>query len=139
MPVLRWSVLPAKKSRKKTLGLLIFLVGFLTAVYFYYGLFPSLLALLLLGLSLLPYFLRTEYELNEDGIFVKKPYSKIKKEWSHFRSFYPDKNGVLLSPFSKPSRLENFRGVYILLGNNRNEILEFIKRKITEANSEESE
>ncbi len=138
MSVLRWSVLPIKRSRKKTWGLLIFLAGFLPAVYLVYGLFFFCLGVLLLGLSLLPFFLRTKYEFNEDGIAVKKPYSKIRKQWSHFRSFYPDKNGVLLSPFTNPSRLENFRGVYILLGQNRGEILDFIERKVTETNSRES-
>lgn len=139
MSVLRWSVLPAKKSRKKTWGLLTFLTGFLIAVYLLYGLLVFCLATLLLSLSLLRFFLRTEYELNENGIIVKKPYRRITKEWSHFRSFYPDKNGVLLSPFAKPSRLENFRGVYVLLEEQRDEILDFIKRKIMEVQSRESE
>lgn len=139
MSVLRWSVLPAKKSRKKTWGLFIFLAGFLPALYFFYGIFFVCLAAVLLLLSLLPFFLRTRYELNENGIMVRKPYSKFKKEWSQFRSFYPDKSGVLLSPFARPSRLENFRGVYILFGERRNEILDFIRRKVMEVNSTESE
>jgi len=135
MAVLRWSILPAKKSRKKTWGLLVFLGVFLPAITLFYGFFGLFLAVLLLSLSLLPFFLRTRYELNEDEVIVKKPYSRVRKEWSHFRSFYPDKNGVLLSPFVKPSRLENFRGVYILLGEDRDEVLRFVERKIAEANS----
>ena len=46
---------------------------------------------------------------------------------------------LIISPFSKPSRLENFRGVYILLGENRDEILDFINRKIMEVSARESE
>ncbi len=69
---------------------------------------------------------------------MKKPYSRLKREWSHFRSFYPDKNGVLLSPFAKPSRLENFRGVYILFGENKDEILDFIRMRITKVHAGES-
>ena len=139
MSVLRWSVLPARKSKKKTWGLLIFLGVFLTLLYIFYGMFASGLAILLLGVSLLPFFLKTQYELNEDGLIVKKPYSRMKKEWSHFGSYYPDKNGVLLSPFSKPSRLENFRGVYILFGDRKDEILTFIKRKVGAQKPKESE
>ncbi|KPJ60450.1 MAG: hypothetical protein AMJ46_06850 [Latescibacteria bacterium DG_63] len=139
MSVLRWSVLPARRSKKKTWGLLIFLGVFLTLLYIFYGMFASGLAILLLGVSLLPFFLKTQYELNEDGLIVKKPYSRMKKEWSHFGSYYPDKNGVLLSPFSKPSRLENFRGVYILFGDRKDEILTFIKRKVGAQKPKESE
>jgi hypothetical protein len=139
MAVLCWSVLPAARSRKKTWGLLIFLGCLLPAITLLYGLFGLFLAVLLLSLSLLPFFFRTRYEMNEDGIIVKKPYSRLRKDWSHFRSFYPDKSGVLLSPFSKPSRLENFRGVYILLGENRDEILRFVERKIAEVTGTESE
>jgi hypothetical protein len=138
MAVLHWSVLPAARSRKKTWGLLIFLAVLLPAVTILYGFFGLFLAVLLLSLSLLPFFLRTHYEMNEDEIIVKKPYSRLRKDWSHFRSFYPDKSGVLLSPFSRPSRLENFRGVYILLGENRDEILRFVERKIAEVTEKES-
>ena len=53
------------------------------------------------------------------------------KPWSDFRSFYADRNGVLLSPFARPSRLENFRGVYVRFGDSkRHEILDFIQRKV---------
>ena len=53
------------------------------------------------------------------------------KLWSDFRSFYADRNGVLLSPFARPSRLENFRGVYVRFGrSNRDEIRDFIRRKV---------
>ena len=47
-----------------------------------------------------------------------------------FRSFYTDKNGVLLSPFIAPSRLENFRGLYITFDNNRDAVLDFVKEHV---------
>jgi hypothetical protein len=139
MSVLRWSVLPAKKSPKKTWAVVIFLSVFLAVVYFLYGAFAVVLGALLLVLSLLPFFLRTKYEFNEDGLMVKKPYSRVKKEWSQFRSYYPDKNGVLLSPFAKPSRLENFRGVYIMFGDQKEAVLEFIEARISKASEAGSE
>lgn len=46
---------------------------------------------------------------------------------SMFRSFYPDKRGVLLSPFTRPSRLENFRGVYVRYDGNKDEVDAFVK------------
>ncbi len=139
MSVLRWSVLPAKKSPRKTWAVVIFLSVFLTVVYFFYGFFAVVLGLVLLALSLLPFFLRTKYEFNEEGFVVKKPYSRVRKEWSSFRSYYTDKNGVLLSPFAKPSRLENFRGVYIMFGDEKKAVLEFIEMKIPTVQGTETE
>ena len=40
---------------------------------------------------------------------------------------------VLLSPFGHPSRLENFRGIYLIFNENKNEIVEFIKSHINSA------
>jgi hypothetical protein len=139
MAPLRWSVLPAKKSPRKTWAVVLFLSALLTAVYLLYGPFAVALGAALLILSLLPFFLKTKYEFNDDGFVVKKPYSSLRKEWSNFRSYYPDKNGVLLSPFAKPSRLENFRGVYIMFGGKKDEILEFIEKKIARVTETESE
>jgi hypothetical protein len=55
---------------------------------------------------------------------------ELRKKWSQYRSCYPDKNGVLLSPFVRPSRLENFRGTYIRFWNNREEVVSFVKTMI---------
>ena len=71
------------------------------------------------------------YELYENQLVVTAPLYRLIKPWDVFRSFYVDNNGVLLSPFAKPSRLENFRGVYVRFGENRSEVLDFIREKIS--------
>jgi len=47
-----------------------------------------------------------------------------------------DKNGIFLSPFRKPRRLENFRGIYLMVGENRDEVISFIKERINENKGE---
>lgn len=95
-------------------------------------LFLAIAVVMLLG-SLSGFFLPTEYEFYADKIKVKCFLASLEKEWKNYRSFYIDKNGVLLSPFKEPSRLENFRGIYLRLDRNseiKDKVIDFIKSKI---------
>ena len=96
-----------------------------------YGPFFGILAVVILGVSLLPYFLPTDYVLYVGGL--ESVFLRVHRRftWSQFRSYYPDKNGVLLSPFTRPSRLENFRGFYLRYDGQSAEILAIIARKIS--------
>jgi hypothetical protein len=92
--------------------------------------FTALAMIILVG-SLAGFFFPTVYKFYEGHVEVRYTVSSVKREWSQFRSFYPDRNGVLLSPFATPSRLENFRGVYLRFGRcERSRVLEIIKSKI---------
>ena len=129
--VLRWSTHPAKRSAK--ISILVILLLFVIWLLVYLTTFSPLLTVLsvviMLG-SLSPFFLPTYYELDEKKVRVKFFFNTKEKEWSTFRSFYVDKNGVLLSPFEGPSRLENFRGLYVKFNQNREEVVDFVKSKI---------
>jgi len=46
------------------------------------------------------------------------------------RTYHPDRNGVLLSPFSRQTRLETFRGIYIRFDGNRKEVMSVIKGRL---------
>ncbi|OGC94971.1 MAG: hypothetical protein A2142_06805 [candidate division Zixibacteria bacterium RBG_16_48_11] len=88
------------------------------------------LAILILTGSLSPYFFPTKYELTQEQVKVNFLAVKKNKAWSEFRSYYPDKNGVFISPFARPSRLENYRGLYLRYQGNKEEVLNFVKSKI---------
>jgi hypothetical protein len=90
----------------------------------------SAFALIVLYLSVAKFYFPTTYGVTSEGITVKTTTQKLFKPWSMYRSYYPDKNGVLLSPFTRPTRLENFRGLFVLFENNRTEVLEYLKEKI---------
>lgn len=129
--VLKWIDHPLKKSGKNLLIVVLFLIVAPAVVFFSTKslLFLFLSIIFLLG-SLSTFFLPTSYELSENCIKVKFFFNTRKMEWGKYRSFYVDKNGVLLSPFEKPSRLENFRGLYIRFNQNKKEVIDFIKTKI---------
>ena len=133
MVKLSWRSLPFKEHPRKTILLIIFLIVAGVGLYFSFGLYWLIFAYILLVGSIFSYFLPTYYFMDEEGITIKGIMAEQKKPWNDFKSYYPDKNGILLSPFLKPTRLENFRGTYIRfcnICNNREEVISFIAKYI---------
>jgi len=95
-----------------------------------------LLAVILLLGAVAPFFVITRYRLDGEGISMKRYVTTMKKRWEELRSYYPDKNGVLVSPFAKPSRLENFRGVYLRFRGNREKVLAVLEQNIGQRKKE---
>lgn len=131
-PDLLWSVHPLKRSWVSSLIVTVFLLLLGLLVYSIYGLFLAILSVGLLFGSLSSYFLPTRYLLYPDRIEVHTFARRYSRDWSYFRSFHPDKNGVLLSPFEGRSWLERFRGVYVMFDGHRDEALRYIEEKIRE-------
>jgi hypothetical protein len=130
---IEWTIYPIKRNWKVSAGLIFLLVILCMAIYFSFdSLTFLLLSAVILICSLSPFFFPTKYILQHDCIVIRSLLRTFSKQWDFFKSYYPDKNGVLLSPFLSPSRLENFRGVYIRFDNNRTEVLDFIGRKIAD-------
>lgn len=131
MEKLTWVSHPVKRNLRNSILLSLFLVILWAIVYIITDsvLFLVLSVVIMLG-SLSPFYLPTRYELTEDKVKVNYVFHSMEKSWTLYRSYYPDKNGVLLSPFPRPSRLESFRGVYIRFAGNKEEVLGFIKGKM---------
>ncbi|MFA5795297.1 MAG: hypothetical protein WC980_09590 [Candidatus Brocadiia bacterium] len=131
MSELKWTVHPVKQTPVKSLFLIAFLLLLLLLVYI---LFESLLMTIVSGLlmfgSLYKFFISTSYTLTETELIVKTLSGRMVKTWSEFKSYYPDQNGILLSPYPDKSRLENFRGVYLMTSQNRAEVIAFLDKKI---------
>lgn len=127
-----WRVHPFVENWKKTVLLLLFLFSLLTIIYVgYKSIIVLLFSTLLLIAPLYKFFLPFHYHCRTDNLIVNTCCYKFERSWSTFRSYYVDKNGILLSPFPKPSRLENFRGIYIRFGKHPSEeIVNFIQSKI---------
>jgi len=129
--VLRWRSHPFMRKKRVSFLVILCLVAVWVSVYLttFSTLMTVVSVIILLG-ALGPFFLPTDYELSSDKIKVKFFFSQKEKDWSFYRSFYVDKNGVLLSPFEKPSRLENFRGIYIRFAQNKKQVVKFVSSKI---------
>ena len=128
---MEWTAHPFKAEPRKSVFLviiilLICLLVLLTTASIGF----ALVALLLLVFSMRQFFLPTAYVLNAEGVEVRFSGAAKKKPWDYFSSYYEDRNGILLSPFKDRSRLEAFRGIYLIVNNNKPQIVEFIKQFI---------
>jgi hypothetical protein len=131
-PIISWSIHPAKKRPLVTTLVIIFILLIAIGIYTWTlsPLFTALATMILIG-SLSGYFFPTTYKFFDDQLVVRYTVTTLRKEWSQYRSFYKDRNGVLLSPFTQRSRLENFRGIYVRFGDcDRERVMDFIKSKI---------
>ena len=95
------------------------------------------LAMVILFASLAKFYFPTSYTLSEKGITIKTTTQTLKKEWKLYRSCYPDKRGIFLSPFEGRSRLENFRGIYLLCNDNVSAVSNFVKKMMAMNNNGE--
>jgi hypothetical protein len=128
-----WTSRPAARypARAVAVALLIGLLGTLVGVWMdsaYWGIFASLV----LFLSLESFFLATTYRLGEEGIEVRKPFSRAFRRWDTFRSVYVDRKGITLSPYSGRSVLEPYRAVRLLFADNREAVWDFVRSHLRE-------
>ncbi len=135
---LEWTSHPAKKNSKVTVAVSFFIIVLIVTVYYatYSIWFATLGAAILLG-SLASFYFPTRYRLTEDDITIKTFAQTHLKKWTQYRTYYPDKNGVLLSPFTRPTRLENYRGIYLRFWNNRDEVVDFVRHRLDNISSGE--
>ncbi len=107
-------VLPARNRRK-----LLFFVAVLVAVPLVFGwafgLYWGVLAFVLILGTNLSFVTPTRYVFTQEGVTVHRFWGRIHHPWHRFRRVELDANGVFLSPFARPSRLDAFRGLYLIL------------------------
>jgi hypothetical protein len=75
------------------------------------GPYWSAFAFAVLFLSLEAFFLPSRFELREQGVVVRKPFSQATRPWGEFRRVVFDPFGVTLSPFGRRHWLDPYRGV----------------------------
>lgn len=96
----------------------------------------SLLGMIILLASLAKFYFPTAFKLSDRGVTIKTTTQTLFKKWSIYRSCYADKKGILLSPFAEPSRLENFRGLYVMFEGNADAVTAFVKERIRWAHTD---
>ncbi|OHB74480.1 MAG: hypothetical protein A2Z34_08300 [Planctomycetes bacterium RBG_16_59_8] len=133
---IEWTVHPFRKNIRKSAALLFLLAGL--SLFFHIAMAspgnnPTLFTIavsVILFLSLRDYFFPTHYRLSAEGVLVETTFGRRFKRWNSFRSFSLDANGLFLSPFEGRSRLENFRGLYLLLDGNGPQVASYVKERV---------
>lgn len=129
---LSWTVHPLVENRRKSILLVVFLTLFFLGVYWgFQSISVALVSAIFLIGSLYKFFLPFHHQCEADKLIITSCCYRLERSWETFRSFYVDTNGILLSPFAHPTRLENFRGVYVRFGRyTPEEIVAFIRSKV---------
>ncbi|HZO90708.1 MAG TPA: hypothetical protein VFB38_20435 [Chthonomonadaceae bacterium] len=110
--MLTWRVHLLRREPHKLPGLLAVLIIAVVCVWLMFGqaLTALVAALLLLGASS-DFLLPITYRITEEGVFADGLTSRLALRWKETRRCLREPLGVTLSPLSKPSRLDAFRGV----------------------------
>jgi hypothetical protein len=112
---LRWTVHRARETPVKTVVVSIFILAFVGFSWAVFGPMLGMLAVAVLFLALNTYFLPVTYRFNDRGIDVDKRVFTTRYEWKQFRRWVRTSGGIVISPFSHRSFLDNFRGVHLML------------------------
>lgn len=129
--MISWQVHRAKEYPQKTIFASLIISAVIVFLIIFYGLAWAVLAAIILFASLNAYFLPIRYIFTDTDIIIDKKLFRNKLEWSCFRKYYKTTTGIVLSPFSKRTYLDNFRGVHLLLPkDNTEQIIAFIKNKL---------
>ena len=132
---LAWSSHPLAqepRGRSVVLGVVIGAVSLASALAFQ-GLGYGLISLVVLTGSMSRYFLPTRYRLDAVGVRASHLGRSRTQAWEQIRRAEPRRDGVFLSPFPRPSRLDSFRGIYLRFHDNQDEVREFVQAHVAAA------
>ena len=125
-----WVSHPAREKPVK-LGLVLGITTvFCVIFWFLAGPFWVGITLVVVFLSLYSFWVPTTYTLDHEGIEVRRFLYKRRFEWSRFRRWELDENGIFLGTFSNPSRLDPWRGLYLLGANKHPEAVEMVSKAV---------
>jgi hypothetical protein len=74
----------------------------------------TVLAALVLALTVWPFYAPVHYRLDSLGVTIDYGLYRRRWPWSRFRAYVPLADGILLTPFAHHNRLERFRAVLLL-------------------------
>ena len=136
--MLAWTVHPVRTRHGRTAVLAAVLAATLAAVWLgtrsaFWVVFSAVAIVAAVRQFLLP----TTFVLDDRGAASRFLGLERRKAWSELRSFFRDANGVLVSPFPGRSRLESFRGIYLMFEGNKDEVTAFVKEKMAKGDGPE--
>ncbi|MDA0712166.1 MAG: hypothetical protein O3B73_18355 [bacterium] len=83
-----------------------------------------------LGLSMSRYFFPTQYTVRSSGLLIAHLGIRRNLEWPKFARVDRHPNGIFLSPYAHPHRLDTFRGQFLKTGHQTSEILHAVQQHL---------
>lgn len=134
-----WSVRPCDANRPLAVVVIVFVLVVSLGMQLVGG-GPgwAVIALLLLGLSVAPYYARVTYKISPEEASAAGWFGTHRRKWAEIKGYFPDAEGVLLSPLPKPTRLAYTRGLYLRFAGNRDEVMHRVEAYLEKAARETS-
>lgn len=127
-PILAWKVHLLREQPTKLLLVIPVAALSLVASRVFFGTFSfGFIALLLVMASLAEYVFPIRYQLDSQGAQARTLTGFTRIEWRRVKKYYLDDGGIKLSPLSRQTRLEAYRGVYLRFGNRRDDVMDAVK------------
>jgi hypothetical protein len=80
--------------------------------------------------SMARFYFPVHYRLDDEGVRIRFLGREKARPWSDFRNVYVHRDGIYLAPFEQPSRLDAFRGLGLNFGENGDEVVSFVKKRL---------
>jgi len=113
--VITWRINPLLRRPRRTALALVLVAVLLIVIWWLFADTPAL-GMLLAGaflLSLWRLFIPARYRVDDSGVGVDYGIYRQHFSWDRFRRLGEDANGLYLSPFGFPNRLDSFRSVFL--------------------------
>ena len=81
-------------------------------------------------LSVSSWLMPTTYRLTDEALEVRSLGVTRVRPWSEMRRMMVDETGIFLSPFERKHWLDAYRGVRLLTGGNRDQVVAFVEAKL---------
>ena len=129
---LQWSVHPlVEEARFKSATLCLTLVAFpALATLSFDGVLYGVISLVTLVAAMSRYLFPTRYRLDGSGLETEHLWWKKRRTWSDFGRARIRRDGLFLSPFERPHRLDSFRGEYIRCRGNQQSVVSFVEQHV---------
>ena len=131
---LQWSVHPlVEESRFKSASLCLALVAFSSlAAFSFDGVLYGVVSLVTLVAAMSRYFFSTRYLLDGSGLEMEHLWWKKRRTWSDFGRARTRRDGLFLSPFKRPHRLDSFRGEFVRCRGNQECVSLFVEQHVSD-------
>ncbi len=131
---LTWRVHPARERVKATLFAAVAILTIAAVIYVsFQSAGWSMIALLVLVMSLNRFFFSSRFTIDTEGITARYPLRRQRYDWENVRRFIHDRSGGYISTRRGASRLDTFRGMHLLFGDHHETVIRKIKQYIGEA------
>ena len=127
-----WEVHPLRQEKaSKSLSLIVIVATVSWSTAYSFGHFGyGLLSLCVLILSMAHYFFPSRYKLDEIGVSRDILGRQTRRVWTEFRRLDARSNGLFLSPFARPSRLDSFRGFFLPFHAEGDQVVYYVQQHV---------